>query len=30
MNGKQKHMQSILENDKAIMIPMDHGLTMVL
>ena len=27
MNGKQKRLQKILENDKAIMIPMDHGLS---
>lgn len=27
MNGKQKHMSKILENGKAIMIPMDHGLS---
>lgn len=27
MNGKQKRMNSILENGKAIMIPMDHGLS---
>ena len=27
MNGKQKRLNSILENNKAIIVPMDHGLS---
>jgi len=27
MNGKQKRMGKILENGKAVIIPMDHGAT---
>ena len=27
MNGKQKRLNSILEKNKAIIIPMDHGMS---